>query len=187
MTVGLTNSISNESEQIKICLLNQFHDVWQLMTYHLKTLTVEECLWRPGREGPHIFQDESGNWRGDLPKREDYDIGPPSIGWVTWHVIFWWSMVLNHSFGDQTLQLKDITSPDGVDALRTRILELGNEWVEAVQTLDGKEMMATTKTRWPFQNKPFSAVVGWVNMELMKNTAELGYIRFLHSQRRSHF
>jgi hypothetical protein len=89
-----------EWNQVKTCLLNQFKDVWNLLSYHLQTLSTAECLWRPGKEGTHIFQDANGHWRGSLPEREDYDIGPSSIGWISWHIIFWWSMTLNHSFGD---------------------------------------------------------------------------------------
>ena len=92
-------------------------------------------------------------------------------------------MALNHSFGDQTLDVKDVTWPGDADSLRTRLLDLRNEWVEAIETLDGKELMSKTKTRWPVKDKMFSGIVGWVNMELMKNTAELGYIRFLYTQR----
>ena len=67
----LTDSDSIVGEQIKICLLNQFQDTWQLLTHFLQTLTTEECLWRPGREGPHIFQGDDGKWRGNWPERED--------------------------------------------------------------------------------------------------------------------
>lgn len=178
------NSNSIEGEQIKICLLNQFHDTWQLLTYHLQTLSTEECLWRPSKQGPHIFLGEDDQWRGNWPVKEQYDTGPTSIGWISWHIIFWWSMVLNHSFGDQSLQVKDVTWPGDADSLRARLLELRNEWVEAIKKLAGKELMAKTKTRWPVKDKPFSAIVGWANMELMKNTAELGYIRFLYTQRK---
>ena len=173
----------NVGEQIKICLLNQFHDIWDLLTYHLQTLTTEECLRRPGSKGPHIFQDKNGQWHGNLPEREDYDIGPPSIGWVSWHIIFWWSMVLNHSFGHQSLKIKDVNWPGDANALRSCLLKLRNSWVEEIQKLDGSDLLGQTRSRWPVQGRPFSAIVGWANMELMKNAAELGYIRYLYTQR----
>ena len=173
----------NVGEQIKFCLLGQFHDTWDLLFYHLRTLSNEECFWRPGSQGPHIFQDESGQWRGDWPVGEHYDTGPASIGWISWHINMWWSMLLNHSFGDQSLQIKDVTWPDDANALRTRLLQLRNEWVDSLQKLEEKELMATTRSRWPWQNKQFSGIIGWANMELMKNAAEVGYIRYLYSQR----
>lgn len=180
--IDQTNSILGE--QIKICLLYQFHDAWDFLSYHLQTLSTEECFWRPASEGPHVFQDESGEWRADWPVEEHYDTGPASIGWISWHSNMWWSMVLNHSFGDQSLQIKDVTWPGNVNALRSRLLQLRNQWVDSVQQLEETDLMATTRCRWPVQNKPFSIIVGWANSELMKNAAEFGYIRYLYTQRK---
>jgi len=39
----------------------------------------------------------------------------------------------------------------------------------------------TGRPRWPFQDRPFGDVVAWVNGELTKNAAEIGYARFLHA------
>jgi hypothetical protein len=33
------------------------------------------------------------------------------------------------------------------------------------------------------QDRPFSDIVGWLNVELMKNAAEIGYARFLYAVR----
>lgn len=85
--------------------LRQFNTMWRLTTLHLAALATEECLWRPARLGVHVHQDLDGEWRADWPTYEGYDFGPPSIAWLTWHVGFWWSMVLSHSFGDGTLAL----------------------------------------------------------------------------------
>ncbi len=38
-------------------------------------------------------------------------------------------------------------------------------------------------TRWPFTDRPFADVVAWVSLELTKNAAEIGYVRFLHAAR----
>ena len=77
-------------------LLRQFDTAWKLMSYHLDGLTTDECLWRPARKGLHVAQGADGVWRADWPEHEGYDLGPPSIAWITWHVGFWWSMALDH-------------------------------------------------------------------------------------------
>ncbi|MGH7879278.1 MAG: DinB family protein, partial [Candidatus Binataceae bacterium] len=84
-------------------LIRQFETAWKLAAYHLDGLTTEECLWRPARRGLHVSQGQDALWRADWPDREGYDIGPPSIAWLTWHIGFWWSMVLDHSFGNAAL------------------------------------------------------------------------------------
>jgi len=37
----------------------------------------------------------------------------------------------------------------------------------------------TARTKWPFREGSFGDVVAWVNVELTKNAAEIGYARFL--------
>ena len=37
------------------------------------------------------------------------------------------------------------------------------------------------RTRWLFRDRPFGDVVAWVNVELTKNAAEIGYARFLYA------
>src|SRR3989449_3056820 len=80
-------------------LIRQFETAWKLTTFHLDGLATEECLWRPAHAGLHVHQVPDGTWRADWPDHEGYDVGPPSIAWLTWHLGFWWSMVLNHSCG----------------------------------------------------------------------------------------
>ncbi len=37
-------------------------------------------------------------------------------------------------------------------------------------------------TRWPYRDRPFGDVIAWVNVELTKNAAEIGYARFLYAR-----
>ena len=80
-------------------LRRQFKTAWSLTDLHLTGLDTEECLWRPAAQGMHVHRAPDGTWRADWPEHERYDLGPSSIAWLTWHLGFWWSMVLDHSFG----------------------------------------------------------------------------------------
>lgn len=88
---------------VRDTLLRQLDTAWKLASHHLDGLSTEECLWRPARAGLHVQPDAGGRWRADWPAHEGYDLGPPSIAWITWHIGFWWSMALDHSFGAGTL------------------------------------------------------------------------------------
>src|SRR6476646_11327489 len=77
------------------CLVWQFDVAWQFADIHLTGLTTEECLWRPAPAGLHVYRTPDGRWLADWPEHEGYDLGPPSIAWITWHMGFWWSMVLD--------------------------------------------------------------------------------------------
>jgi hypothetical protein len=169
------------SAKAKGYLTRQFDTAWKLASFHLDTLTTEECFWRPAASGPHVHQDADGRWRADWPDRESYDLGPPSIAWLTWHIGFWWSMVLNHSFGDRTLSREKVLWPGEAAAVRGWIRTLHDEWAVILARSDADDLHLTRATRWPFTDRPFGDLIAWVNVELTKNAAEIGYARFLYS------
>lgn len=167
---------------LKTTLLNQFDASWRLASYHFQGLTDEECLWRPGPKGLHVQQDPDGLWRPDWPEQERYDIGPPSIAWLTWHIIYWWSMALSHTFGDGKLAREDVVWPG--DALSTvaMIGHLQEQWRGHLKAVTSEALHSVNMSRFPFQAKDqraFADAVAWVNMELTKNSSEIGYARFL--------
>jgi hypothetical protein len=166
-------------------LLRQLDTAWKLMGFHLDGLTEEECSWRPAERGLHVKRSSGGTWRAEWPKRESYDTGPPSIAWLTWHVCFWWSMALDHSFGGGSLSRADVMWPGSAAAVRDRIGELHGRWRREVEQLGDEDLDSTERTRWPFRDRPFADVVAWVNLELTKNAAEIGYARFLYAVRRT--
>lgn len=168
-------------------LIRQFETAWKLTCFHLDGLTTHECLWRPAREGLHVHQDADGRWRADWPSHERYDLGPPSIAWLTWHLGFWWSMVLDHSFGAGTLAREDVTWPGSANDVRDNVTRLKDEWLSVLSGVSGDDLRSTARTQWPFQDRPFGDVVAWANIELTKNAAEIGYARFLYAVSASTF
>src|SRR5438132_9999610 len=63
-------------------------------------------------------QVSDGRWRADWPDHEGYDVGPPSIAWLTWHIGFWWSMAIDHSFGDGSLSRENVLWPGKAAGVR---------------------------------------------------------------------
>ena len=49
----------------------------------------------------------------------------------------------------------------------------------AIEPLSDEDLRSPERTRWPLQDRPFGEIVAWVNLELMKNAAEIGYARFV--------
>lgn len=169
---------------IRTTLLWQFDIAWRLALLHLNRLTTAECLWRPASKGPHVRQDAEGHWRADWPEEQGYELGPPSIAWITWHMGFWWSMLLDHSFGSRSLSRENVHWPGSADATRDWIQRLADEWQSHLNS-QALDLDSPERTRWPFEGRPFRDVVAWANIELIKNAAELGYARFLHAARAS--
>ncbi|MBW7452484.1 DinB family protein [Paenibacillus sepulcri] len=173
-------NIQSTTDCIRHTLHFQFEISWKMLEIHLDGLEDEEYLWRPASKGLHVFN-ESGVWRADWPESEAYDIGPASIAWLTWHIMFWWTMVLDYSFGKGTLTREDVSCPGNIIETRERITHLRHEWKTAVAKLLDDELLSNDRTRWPFTDKPFHALAGWLNLELIKNAAEIGYCRFLYA------
>ncbi len=169
------------SNDVLAVLTKQYETAWKLTDIHLQGLTTEECLWRPAVRGLHVHKGADGKWTADWPEHEGYDLGPSSIGWLTWHLGFWWSMVLDHSFGAGGLSREDVAWPGGADELRERIYELEADWRNRLGELSDDYLQSTALTRWPIQDRPFRDVVAWLNIELAKNAAEIGYARFLYA------
>ncbi len=171
------------ADETRGTLIRQLETAWKLAALHLDGLTTEECLWRPAHKGLHVHRLPDGSWRADWPEREDYDIGPPSIAWLTWHVGFWWSMVLDHSFGDGVLARANVMWPGTADEVRAWLGRLEGAWRAALARVGDDDLRSAERTRWPFRDRPFGDVVAWVNVELTKNAAEIGYARFLYAVR----
>jgi hypothetical protein len=171
------------NEEARDFLVRQFDMSWKLAAYHLDGLTTAECLWRPAPKGPHVRQLDDGRWQADWPDNESYDAGPPSIAWITWHIGFWWSMALDHSFGGGTLARETVMWPGDAHELRAWILGLRDQWRAELERISDEELRSTRRTAWPYKDRQFGDVVAWLNIELTKNAAEIGFARFLYAVR----
>ncbi len=94
-------------------------------------------------------------------------------------------MTLDHSFGPATLTREQIWWPGDADAVRAWITELEGRWRWAAAELTVAELISSERSRWPFRDRPFTDVVAWLNVELIKNAAEIGYARFFYGSRAS--
>jgi hypothetical protein len=162
-------------------LQRQMEMAWQLANYHLDGLTTAECMWRPAARGLHVQRRPDGTWRADWPEHEGYGLGPSSIAWMTWHMLFWWSMALDHNFGDARLAREDVHWPGDADLLRGRIAALKEQWATALGRTRDAELASCRQVRWPFTGRPLADLFAWANTELTKSAAEIGYARFLHA------
>ncbi|CAG7614127.1 DinB family protein [Paenibacillus allorhizosphaerae] len=176
-------NIQNIPGSIRNTLHFQFQISWKLLEIHLTDLNDEEYHWRPASKGLHV-SNASGVWRADWPESEAYDIGPASIAWLTWHITFWWSMVLDHSFGNGTLTREEVHCPGNIKDTTATIFHFRDKWQAAVAELSDDELLSSERTRWPFNDKSFHELAAWLNLELMKNASEIGYCRFLYASQK---
>jgi hypothetical protein len=164
-------------------LMQQHETAWALAHHHLAGLGTQECLWRPAGLGLHVQRQADGRWIADWPEHEGYAIGPPSIAWLTWHMLYWWSMLLDHGFGSGHLDRGAVCWPGDGPSVATAIAALRQRWCTELGALSNADFASSARTKWPFANRPFADVVAWANVELTKNAAEIGYARFLFAVR----
>ncbi len=167
-------------EYVRDATLFQFDMAWQLLEYHFSGLEDDECLWQPSENALHIHC-RDGIWFADWPTTESYDMGPPSIAWIIWHIIFWWSMVFDHTFENGVLSREKVVWPGSAQAAKQKIAELHGKWRAVVATMPADDLLSIARTKWPFQDKPFYQLAAWLNLELIKNASEIGAGRFLYA------
>ena len=92
-------------------------------------------------------------------------------------------MALDHSFGAGTLRREDVRWPGAAEPTRAWLTGLHDEWKVAISDMPEAELGSAERTRWPFTGESFYRLAGWLNLELMKNAAEIGYCRFLYAAR----
>lgn len=80
-------------------LRRQFDLIWSLAEVHLAGLTTENCLWAPVEHQWSVHRGEDGRWCPDWKMSEPDPPPVPTIGWLTWHVGWWWGTVLNRLRG----------------------------------------------------------------------------------------
>lgn len=163
----------------------QFDIGCSLLDHHLQDLSTEECHWHPSGKGPRIAW-LAGRWTPTWPIDERYEAGPPSIGWIGWHICMWWSMAIHHNFRQAELSVEDIECQGSAELLVAELVRLRQEWKELLVGLRVGDDGSEWQSRWPFSGGSLLDLLCWANLELMKNASEIGYVRFLyHSQPKS--
>ncbi|MEA4925880.1 MAG: DinB family protein [Syntrophomonadaceae bacterium] len=165
---------------MKNLLIEQLEIAWKLFEYHTENLSDTECYHKQSEKSLCVFND-NGKLRGDFPETESYEIGLPTIAWVLWHIIFWWSSAINYSFADGSLTKDDVFYPGTVNAAVEKITALKTEWVKGIMSMTDKDLLSSERAKFPFADRPFYEIAAWLNLELMKNAAEIGAARFVYN------
>ena len=124
----------------------------------------------------------SGRWRPDFAAVEPDPVPTATIGWLTWQIIWWWESTFRAVEGKPLLSPDEVDWPGDAASVKKQFELLGNRWEKFLKTLEASTLEKKISHLWP-EPTPLWQSIAWVNSELMKNAAEIGYIRFLYGSR----
>lgn len=162
-------------------LVGQFDLAWALAELHLSALVDDDFLWEPVEVVWTVWPDGAGAWRPDWSDVEPDPIPVPTIGWLTWHITWWWSVTLAHLDGVEPPARTDVTWPGGAAAV-SRIRELAGRWRATVESLTAADLERNSAFPWGADSgRTVADSVLWLHVELTKNAAEIGQLRMLRA------
>lgn len=152
----------------------QFAMAWRLLDrYYLDGLTDVECHLLPAPGAAAVRRDDDGVWHADWDDVDEDGTPPPATaGWLSWHIIWWLGNAIAEFEGRPLLPPNDVEWPGSAVNTVARLRALADRWAAL---LDGPidDLGRPTTFPWP-DPAPLHRLIAWVNMELMKNAAELG-------------
>ncbi|MFS0898172.1 DinB family protein [Mycolicibacterium litorale] len=165
-------------------LVGQFDLAWALAELHLSALTDDDFLWEPAELVWTVRPDASGVWRPDWSEEDLDPIPVPTIGWLTWHVTWWWSVTLAHLDAEPVPDRTEVTWPGGA-AVVTNIRELARRWRATLAALTEADLAGACAFPWGGDSgRTVADTVLWLHVELTKNVAEIGQLRMLRAASR---
>ncbi|SFX36128.1 DinB family protein [Streptomyces atratus] len=156
----------------------QFDLTWSLFEYHLERLVPEDFLWEPAADCWTVHRADDGTWTVDWAETEPDPVPVPTIGWLSWHIGWWWSVAVDHAYGRTPREREDIAWPGAGEPTVEWLRGLREDWLEALDQLTPAGLATTGPFPWPDDPRHTVAhMIAWVNAELMKNVAEIGQLR----------
>ncbi|MEV4065634.1 DinB family protein [Nonomuraea dietziae] len=160
----------------------QFDLTWSLFELHLEQLKPEDFLWEPA---PHHWTVRPGGEGAWLPDWDEAELDPvpiPTVGWLSWHIGWWWSVTIDHARGRTPRERVEITWPGDGEAAVAWLRGLREEWLAVLDRLSDTDLDAVAPFPWPADSGMTVAhMLAWVNAELMKNAAEIGQLRLVRA------
>ncbi|WP_329104068.1 DinB family protein [Micromonospora sp. NBC_01699] len=160
----------------------QFDLTWSLFEYHLERLEPADFLWEPAEHCWTVRPTADGGWVPDWADVEPDPIPVPTIGWLTWHIGWWWTVSIAHARGRTPPERTDIRWPGPGGAAVGWLRGLRTEWLGVLDRFTDADLDRVAP--FPWQDDPehtIAHMLGWLNAELMKNSAEIGQLRLVRA------
>ncbi|MEV3874949.1 DinB family protein [Streptomyces sp. NPDC049906] len=168
----------------RIALLRWQSDLtWSLFEYHLDRLEEADFLAEPAAS--HVWTVRpapDGTWVPDWADVEPDPVPVPTIGWLSWHLGWWWSTALDQVRGRVPRERTEVTWPGDGASTVAWLRGLHTEWNAALDALTDADLDVEVPGLSPEGPPcPRAQLLAWANAELMKNVAEIGRARLVRA------
>lgn len=130
------------------------------------------AVWEPSGNVVTVHRTEQG-WTADWPDEEHPPLPEPTVGWLLWHIEFWWFNAADAADKLPTRAPQHTTwsgSTAGLVAAHAR-------WRAILERHDLDELVVGLMP----EPRPFWFIAMWVNFELTKNLAEINQLKIRHA------
>ncbi|MCU1389821.1 MAG: hypothetical protein JWL72_3159 [Ilumatobacteraceae bacterium] len=149
---------------------------WSLATdFYMADLTDEICQWMPHASAMTVQRMEDATWVADWTDPPPGEPWHSSVGWVTWHLQWWLTSALAEARQEQIPERTSVRWPGTADGIRVELERLAAAWRTMLDEAADADPNRPTVFPWPTP-RPLHRLVGWANIELMKNVAEIGIL-----------
>lgn len=156
----------------------QFDLTLRLADHHLPALTDRACLWTPTPNAWSVRRGEDGNWRPDWSEPAPEPAPAVTIGWLSWHLLWWSGGFVAALRGDAAPAREACFWPGSADGVRTAFARIRRDWSAILNGLADADLARPFAYPWR-EPRPLRYGLAWANAELMKNVAEIGAVRHL--------
>ncbi|MFX0537884.1 DinB family protein [Ornithinimicrobium sp. Y1847] len=159
----------------RVLLQNQLDIMWRFAEqFVLDDVTDELALWEPSMNVCTVRQAD-GRWMADWPDEDNPPLPDVTIGWLLWHIEWWWTDTISRVEGDGPISPEEHVwsgGTAGVAAAKRR-------WD---QVLAAPDLDLDRAVSWLLpEPQPLWRVAAWVNVEFTKNLAEINQLIGRHA------
>lgn len=162
----------------------QFDLAWSLFDYHLAQLEPGDFLWEPAALCWTMHRAEDGTWTPDWADSEPDPVPVPTVGWLSWHLGWWWSVALDQLQGHEPRERTAVAWPGPGEPTVSWLRGLRADWLAALDRLTDADLAAAVAFLAEGDpRRTLGHLIAWANAELMKNVAEIGQLRLQRAAR----
>lgn len=172
------SSTLGDASHPRSLLFNQFDLVWKFAEeYVLRDIDEAVALWEPSRNVVSVRHHAHG-WVADWPDETRTPIPNATAGWILWHIEWWWADTIERVTGGTPIPPETHLWTGSVEGIwRAR-----QAWVRVLCTADLDQRIDTMAA----ERQTLTEIAAWVNVELMKNLAEINQLALLRANLDAH-